>query len=128
MWHLLAQSSDADAAGGLAALAMMPLFCGLGLALYVVMGISLMTIANKLGIENSWMAWIPFANMYLLTQCAGVDWWYLLLCFIPYVGIIPAIYMWWKVCERRGKPGPLALAMLIPCLGLAVPVYVAFAD
>jgi membrane protein implicated in regulation of membrane protease activity len=95
---------------------------------YVVAAIALMTIANKLGVENSWLAWIPIANLYLMTQCAGLDWWWLILFFVPCVNIFAIIYVWWKICERRGKPGPLAILMIVPCVGWFVPLYVAFAD
>ncbi len=33
---------------------------------YIFLALGLQTIANKNNLENSWLAWIPIANMYLL--------------------------------------------------------------
>lgn len=40
-------------------------------ALYVIMALALMKMANKLGIANPWLAWIPVANIYLMAKLAG---------------------------------------------------------
>ena len=40
------------------------------LIMYIVHSIGLMRIAKKLGVKHRWMAWIPFANIYLLGACA----------------------------------------------------------
>lgn len=37
---------------------------------YLIHAIGLMRIAKKLGVKHRWMAWIPFANVYLLGACA----------------------------------------------------------
>ncbi|MBS1721955.1 MAG: hypothetical protein JSS66_02990 [Armatimonadetes bacterium] len=130
MLNLLAQSSSSsDAAAGLMAGGMMMfVFAGV-VVLYVVMAIALMTIANKLGKnDKSWWAWIPILNLLLLAELGGQQVWMGLLCLIPYVGAVFAIYLWWKVCEARNKPGWMSLLMLIPCVGLFVPLYIAFTD
>jgi hypothetical protein len=38
------------------------------LAIYVYIAYSIMVIANKTNTENSWLAWIPIANLYLLCK------------------------------------------------------------
>lgn len=35
---------------------------------YVLMALGLMGMANKKNLENTWMAWVPVANMWLLGQ------------------------------------------------------------
>lgn len=40
------------------------------LLFYILHSIGLMRIAKKLGVKHRWMAWIPFANAYLLGACA----------------------------------------------------------
>lgn len=40
------------------------------LAIYILIGFSLMKIAEKLNIENSWLGFIPFARYYLIGKIA----------------------------------------------------------
>ncbi len=96
--------------------------------LYVVSAVALMTIANKTNTANAWWAWVPILNLILMIQIAELEIWYILLMFVPCVNIFVAVYVWWKICERRGKPGPLALGMLVPVVNFFVMLYVAFSD
>lgn len=98
------------------------------IAMYVVMAVALMTIAKKTDTPNEWMAWVPILNIVLMIQIAGLELWYIVLCFIPCVNLFAFIYIWWKVAEARDKPGPIALLMLVPVLNLAVPLYIAFSE
>ena len=83
----------------------------IGLAVYVYTSLALMKIAQKTNTPNAWLAWIPIANMYLMTQVAQVPWWTFLgifLGFIPFIGslLILGLTIWWwmKISERCGKP------------------------
>ena len=114
--------------------ALMALFAGFLVAfliffavMYVYTALVLMTIAKKTNTPNGWLAWIPIANVYLMTQLAGVPgWWTLaiLLAFIPFIGGLAfmaiMIWWWWKIAERRGFEGWLAILMLIPLVNLVV--------
>jgi len=131
--------SDAAAAGGLAALiaAFFIVFLLIFLIVYVVMALSLMIIARKTKTPNGWLAWIPFANVFLMTNIAKMHWlWALGIILLPFVPIIGglvslalSIAVVWKIAERRGKPGPLSLLMLFPVLGaLILFLYLAFSD
>ena len=42
-----------------------------GLVLYVLSSLGLMKIAQSKGIENPWLAWIPFANLYIMGKIVG---------------------------------------------------------
>lgn len=42
-----------------------------GLGFYVLMALGLSGVAKKAGIENSWLAWIPIANLYLMGKIIG---------------------------------------------------------
>ena len=120
---------DPATAGALAGLAV-----GLGIfmvlifiAIYVYYAISLMTIANKTKTELPWLAWIPIANVYLMTQIAGLNGlWTLavLLPLIPFIGSIAfmAIYIWWwwRIAEKRSFPGWLSILFLIPVVNLVI--------
>jgi ABC-type Na+ efflux pump permease subunit len=105
-----------------------------GLAMYVFMAIVLMALAKKTKTKNGWLAWIPIANIYLMTQIAGLPGWWTLMIFLPIVPVIGSlamaaatVYIWWKICERRKFPGPLALLWLIPPAGIVLAAILAWA-
>jgi len=98
----------------------------LSLALYVYMALALMTIAKRTSTENGWLAWIPIANFYLLTQIAGKSghWtWLYLAAAIPFVGWVLAgvgIWFFWITAEKVGMPGWTSLLLLLPLVNLIV--------
>lgn len=102
-------------------------FLVLLLAVYVYMAIALMTIAKKTKTKYAWLAWIPVANIYLMTQIAGVQWWtmlFLLFSFVPVLGpavtIGLTIYWWWNIAEERKMPGWLGILMAVPVANFVV--------
>lgn len=94
-------------------------------AMYIYSSMALMAIAKRTNTPNAWLAWIPIANMLLMTEIAGVQWWTLLIVlfssFIPAVGFLISlgIFTWWywKICEVRRRPGWWSLITLIPVVG-----------
>jgi hypothetical protein len=99
----------------------------IGLLAYVYCAIALMSLAKRTKTPNAWLAWIPIANIYLITQIAKLNGlWTLaiLLVFIPVVGGLAffacTIWWFWLICERRKLPGALSLLMLIPFIGFLV--------
>ena len=122
--------------GGIAALAGIALVFALIilLALYVYTSWALMVIARKTKTKKIWLAWIPIANIYLMTQIAGVPWWtmlLLLLVYVPMVGTLLVlgltIYYWWNIAEVRRMPGWLGILMAVPVVNLFVMGYIAWA-
>lgn len=99
-----------------------------GLLMYLAWGIALYMIAQKTRTENAWMAWVPILNIFLLLNIAQLGCLWVIAYFIPCVGFFAAIYTWWRVCERRGKPGPLGILMVIPGVNLFVALYLGLAD
>ena len=96
-------------------------------AFYVYVSLALMAIAKKTKTRNAWLAWIPIANYYLITQAAKVSglWTFaLLLGFIPLAGGFATlgitIWLFWRISERRKLPGWVSLLMLIPVVNLVV--------
>lgn len=86
-----------------------------------------MAIAKKLNVPNGWLAWIPFANIYLMTQLAGLSglWTLIVLAgLIPFVGIIAlmVVMIWWqwRICERLGKPGWWGILMVVPVMNIII--------
>ena len=52
----------------LLAVAFIPL--AIGIAAYVLQSLGLYTIANRRGISNPWLAWLPVGNMWILGSIA----------------------------------------------------------
>jgi signal peptidase I len=102
--------------------------CCFGLVFYIYFALSLMKIAQKLGVENAWLSWIPIVNLWIMVQCAGKEWWWILLPFIPLVGFIFGIMLWMAIAERRGKPSWIGILIIVPVVGFIVPGYLAFTD
>ena len=104
--------------------------------IYVYSSLALMTIAKKTDTENAWLAWIPFANTYLISQIAQTPWWtfivFIALILIPIVGGIAAtaftIYWWWGIAEERGFTGWFGVLMIIPFVNLVVLGILAWSD
>ncbi|MBS3073569.1 hypothetical protein J4465_02130 [Candidatus Pacearchaeota archaeon] len=115
-------------AGALAAMgAFLVVYAIIALAIYIYMAFALMAIANKTKTQNGWLAFIPIANFYLVTQMAKKSpWWTLavLLPMIPFVGglALAVIGVWflWIVCERIKRPGWWSLLLLIPIVNLVI--------
>ncbi|MBZ0214275.1 MAG: DUF5684 domain-containing protein [Nitrospirae bacterium] len=101
---------------------------GFYLFTYVFVALCMMVIAQKTNTPNGWLAWIPIANIYLMTQIADVDWWWVLVCLIPCVNIIGFIYLFMKISAARGRPELMGLLMLVPCVNFLYLAYLAFAD
>ncbi len=103
-------------------------FLGFILAAYVYMSLALQTIADKTGTANSWLAWIPIANVFLMLSVAKKPMWWFILFLIPLVNIVIAIMVWMAVAEARGKPNWWGVLMIVPIANLVVPGYLAWAD
>jgi hypothetical protein len=126
---VLAQSSDTGA-GPFAALGgvMLLFVVVLGLGAYIYMSLALQTIADKTGTANSWLAWIPIANLFLMLSIAKRPMWWFILCLVPLVNIVIVIIIWMAVAEARGKPNWWGILMIVPLANLVVPGYLAWAD
>lgn len=117
-----------------------------GIALYIYSSFALRTISKKTNIPDEWtdLAWVPFGNLYLMTQIARIQWWLMfvpllfvyLMCLMfinPMIGIIGIIlallsmliwlglyvWMWWRICQARNKPGWWSL-LIMPIPGLII--------
>jgi len=97
-------------------------------AFYVYMALALQTIADKTKTENSWLAWIPIANIVLMLNVAKKPIWWIVLFFIPVVNIIFIIIVWMAMAEARGKPSWWGILMIVPVANLITPGVLAWAD
>jgi hypothetical protein len=103
-------------------------FLAFGVAMYVYIALALMTIANKTGTENGWLAWIPIANIVLMLMIAKKPIWWIILFLIPLVNIVMAILVWMGIAEARNKPNWWGILMIVPLVNLIVPGYLAWSD
>jgi len=127
----LAQAPDITRVnpGGLLAMSGFLVICFvLALVGYVYMALALQTIATKTNTENSWLAWIPIANVVLMLNIGRKPLWWIVLLLIPLVNIVVGIIVWMAIAEARGKPGWWGILVIIPVIGVIVPGYLAWSD
>src|SRR5258708_38451340 len=86
------------------------------LLLYIIEVIPVYVIAQKSGHEYAWLAFIPFANLWLLCDMADMETWFLIIFLVPFVNVVLLGIIWWRIAENPNKPGPLGLLMLVPVL------------
>jgi hypothetical protein len=96
------------------------------LAFYIYFAITLMFIAKKTGTPNSWMAWIPILNLYLMCKAAGKSGIWIILLLLPVVNVVAMILLWAGIAQRLGRSGLWGLLMLIPVLNLVLMGILAF--
>lgn len=101
------------------------LFVILAILLYIYMAVALMAIAKRTKTPYGWLAFIPIANIYLMTQVANISgWWTLIVLagFIPFIGslamIAAMVYFWWLIAERVRRPGWWGILMIVPIVNL----------
>lgn len=105
------------------------LFLGV-LPIYIYFSLVYMKLAQKIGVRPAWLAWIPIANIYLISKMAQRHWWPLLLILtfvIPFLNVITLMifltfnFFWHcRIFERVGRPAWWAVASLIPGFGSMV--------
>ena len=100
----------------------------IAIAAYVYVALALQTIANKLDVENSWWAWVPILQIVLMLNMAKKPVWWIILFFIPIVGIVFMILAWMAIAEARNKPNWWGIVLIVPVIGLIVPGYLAWSD
>ncbi len=98
------------------------------IAIYAYSAFCIQTIANKTGTENSWYAWVPIVNIYLLVKVAQKPGWWLILFLIPIVNIVIGIIVWMKISELLKKPSWLGILFIIPILNFVLIGYLAFSE
>ena len=98
------------------------------IAIYAYFAYSLQVIAEKTKTKDTWLAWIPIANLYLMANIAKKPGWWLILLLIPVVGTIFMAIIWWEIAKTRNKPGWVGLLIVIPFVGLIPTGLLAFTD
>jgi len=92
------------------------------LAVYIYFAAAWKTIAEKLKYKDSWLAWIPFANLAMILQLGGFHWAWVFLLVIPFLGwiafMVLCVIATWRIFERLNYPGWFSLSIIIPQIGL----------
>ena len=107
-------------------------FGSIGVLIGIVFGYLLFTLpifvmAKKMEHEYAWLAFVPIANMWLLCDMAGKEWWWLLVALIPVVGY----FIFWIVigmglAESFDQPSWLGILMILPIVNFIILYYFAF--
>ena len=116
------------AAGAMALGAMFLFVAVVGIAFYVYFALALQTIAKKTNTENDWWAWIPIIQIVLMLNIAKKPVWWIILFFIPLVGLVFTILVFMSIAEARNKPNWWGILLIVPVIGLIVPGYLAWSD
>lgn len=96
---------------------------------YVFQSLAWQTIGRKQKYKRPWLAWIPFANISMILQMGRFHWAWVFLAIVPIailtdiasVALITLIVIsQWRIFEKAGYKGWLALLTLIPIVGLVV--------
>jgi len=85
------------------------------LAIIVLVVVGFWKVFTKAG-QPGWAAIVPIFNIYILLKIAGRPWWWIILLFIPVVGLVIAIIVALDVAKSFGKSAlfGVGLALLSP--------------
>jgi len=104
------------------------IFCIIFLVAYVYHSLALQTIATKTNTENPWLAWIPIVQIILMLNIARKPIWWIILFFIPLVGLVMLVLVWMGIAEARNKPNWWGILIIVPVVNIIVPGYLAWSD
>jgi hypothetical protein len=95
------------------------------LVVYLVYAVPVFIIARKCEHPYAWLAFVPIANLWLMVDIAGKEWWWMLLFFVPFANIVAYAVVWMGIMEATNKSPLLGLLMFVPLLNIAVAFYAA---
>ena len=62
--------------------------------------------------RKGWECIIPFYNIYVAFTIAGLEWWYLILMFVPFVNIYVAVHLSIELAHRFNKSTAFGFGLL----------------
>ncbi len=98
---------------------------------YLFIAYCLYRIAKKFDMEYPWLAFIPFANLWLMAKMAGYGGGWFLLFIVPFANIVFVVIVWWKIAGFLGKENVAILygiLMLIPIANYIAIAILAFSE
>lgn len=103
----------------------------LSIVLYFVGAFFCMKIYDKVGVENSWFAFIPFLNIYANLKAGDEEspvlW--TILAIVPCVNLVTLVKLiiaWINICKKIGKSPWLLLLCIFPIVQTIILGYFAF--
>lgn len=118
---IVLQSNSGGAAGILVFFLLFLLVLGLVIA-------GMWKVFTKAG-QPGWASLVPIFNFYVLIKIADRPGWWIVLCFIPLVSLIPAIIVPYEVGQKFGKGLGFGLGLVFlpfvffPILGFSSATY-----
>ncbi|HLP87164.1 MAG TPA: DUF5684 domain-containing protein [Nostocaceae cyanobacterium] len=115
--YLLAQSEQGGSAGLSIANLLFSLFG------YIFGSYCMQKIFDKVGEENSWFAWIPILNVWIMYKAGDKSPWWIIGFIIPFVNIVAAviyIMAFVNVIKKINKNPWLLLLLIIPIVNFVV--------
>jgi hypothetical protein len=118
-----------------------------GLSFYIWLALCLQLIAKKTSTPFGWLAWIPFANLFLMVNMARENWTWALVLSIFIIGnasyastqlgtilgptfsiasVVTLIIIWVKICRACNRPGWWVVLLLIPIVNWVILGVLAF--
>lgn len=85
-------------------------------------------IAKKTNAPYPYYAFIPILNYYLLCKIAGRPVWWMVLYFVPFLGMVIDVIVWMDIAKVRNKPNWMGLLVLVPLANLGMMWYLALSD
>lgn len=85
-------------------------------------------IAKKVQASYPYFAFIPILNYYLLCKIAGRPVWWMVLYFVPLVGLVIDVIVWMDIAKVRNKPNWMGVLILVPLANLGMMWYLALSD
>ncbi len=99
---------EGGSGGGIVALVMMLIW----LAIAVLIIVAFWKVFTKAG-EPGWAAIVPIYNLIVLLKIAGKPLWWIVLCIIPLVNLIPGIMVPIAIAEKFGKGIGFAIGLIL---------------
>jgi hypothetical protein len=109
LMSILAQSNNGSGVGG--AIGGL-IFLVIWLAVVVLIIAGFWKTFVKAG-QPGWAAIVPIYNIYILTKIVGRPAWWVILFFIPFIGLIPAIIVSLDVAKAFGKSTAFAIGLIL---------------
>ena len=82
------------------------------LVIAVIMVVANWKIYTKAG-KPGWASIVPFYNMYVMYEIAGMNGWMFLLTFIPIVNIVIQIMLYLNLAKKFGKSTGFAIGLIL---------------
>lgn len=120
-----ARSSSGTGTGIAAALLIVLLILALVVVFYILSAWLLYRIGKKMGYDKNWMAWVPFANYYMMCELAGKDMTFFVIMLLGsficgFVTLVMMIICWMEIAQRMGRESWWGILVIIPIVNFFI--------